>query len=1024
MKKILCYFTLLGLLFVGVKCEGAEIRFVPTDDYPTIQAAINASADGDVVKVYPKPEPYASINFAGKHITVESTHGPERTFISGTPTPVTFEEFEEHGSTLDGFTIQDGTQSGIYIYNASPTICNNIIRNNSSPIDGGGIMAINSSASISNNIISDNSATEDGGGIYIFNGSPLIEVNTFMSNEAGIGGGAIAMSGAAPTITHNIIARNTAVGGSAMYVQASSPVVVNNTFTKNTTSDNYGTIYLETSTSMTLMNSILYDNDGSDSFEIYDLGIVGDTQYSYSLIEGTYDDEYAGDGILDEEGVDPLFVNPELDDYSLQSSSPCIDAGHPDDPLSPPDPDGSIADMGAIHFVSHGETGVCGEVGGETWTQSGSPYLVTCNVTVAEGTTLTIRPGVEVRFDERFKLDVDGTLDAVGTFEERILFTSNKAYPSPEDWYGIVLGLDSVNSVIDYATIEYALYGVDNQYSPNLNQISNSIIRKCWYGIAVRSSHPLILNNTITSNTSNGIFLAFREEESLEDLVIKNNIITDNGEWGIHSFYWGDPDNSYNNVWNNGPGGNRHYRSLLGGDGDIHEDPLYGNDDDGDYRLNYNSPCINAGAPGTFDPDGSVADMGALYADATYVSGNVGGQTWTADKSPFIVIYYVSVPEGTTLTIDPGVEVRFDWRYSLGVHGTLDAVGRPNERILFTSNDANPLPRDWWSIRLYDTSQDSVIEHATIEYATAGVYASGMLSPPRISHSIFQRNHWAFAGGSSNAEITNNDIVQNAVGIVLLDSEVVIRNNIIADNAGCGVVSFNELPDISDVLLYNNFWGNTSPYCNIDDDQEEGGVFEDPQFVDPANGNYRLKRNSPCINAGDPDSPRDPDGTIADIGTFYRHQGGGHPPCFLAGTSISMADGSLMSIEKVKPGDLVKSVDAEGKVVDRKVAKLLVHPDTEGYLLVETADGKQLRVTKDHRVLSDGEYRAIGTLTIDSPLTLVKDGKLVETTITSMRKVEGTNTVFNFEVEDTHTYIAEGYAVHNEKFKINLLDPL
>ncbi len=45
--------------------------------------------------------------------------------------------------------------------------------------------------------------------------------------------------------------------------------------------------------------------------------------------------------------ADPLFVDPENNDFHLSLGSPCIDTG---DPASPPDPDGSRADMGAYYF--------------------------------------------------------------------------------------------------------------------------------------------------------------------------------------------------------------------------------------------------------------------------------------------------------------------------------------------------------------------------------------------------------------------------------------------------------------------------------------------------------------------------------------------------------------------------------------------------------------------------------------------------------------------------------------------------
>ncbi len=62
----------------------------------------------------------------------------------------------------------------------------------------------------------------------------------------------------------------------------------------------------------------------------------------------------------------------------------------------------------------------------------------------------------------------------------------------------------------------------------------------------------------------------------------------------------------------------------------------------------------------------------------------------------------------------------------------------------------------------------------------------------------------------------------------------------------------------------------TATYSNIDIGDPlypgEGNINADPLFADSLNGDYSVLPGSPCIDAGDPASPLDSDGTVADIG--------------------------------------------------------------------------------------------------------------------------------------------------------------
>jgi hypothetical protein len=58
---------------------------------------------------------------------------------------------------------------------------------------------------------------------------------------------------------------------------------------------------------------------------------------------------------------------------------------------------------------------------------------------------------------------------------------------------------------------------------------------------------------------------------------------------------------------------------------------------------------------------------------------------WTADASPYVILQSPTIDAGATLTIDPGVVVKFDYNQSLNIAGNLVARGTADQKIYFTS---------------------------------------------------------------------------------------------------------------------------------------------------------------------------------------------------------------------------------------------------------------------------------------------------------------------------------------------------
>jgi PKD repeat protein len=128
--------------------------------------------------------------------------------------------------------------------------------------------------------------------------------------------------------------------------------------------------------------------------------------------------------------------------------------------------------------------------------------------------------------------------------------------------------------------------------------------------------------------------------------------------------------------------------------------------------------------------------------------------------------------------------------------------------------------------------------------------------------------------------------------------------------------------------------------------------------------------------------------------------------CFIAGTLIQLPS-STIAIEYIKVGDVVKSFDVgTSSIVDSKVTETFVHSDRYYMILNGT-----IKTTSVHPFYSDGNWIEAGDLSIGDKILHV-DG--LEHTVETIELSDEPVTVYNFEVDGTHNYFAEGYLVHNK----------
>lgn len=213
--------------------------------------------------------------------------------------------------------------------------------------------------------------------------------------------------------------------------------------------------------------------------------------------------------------------------------------------------------------------------------------------------------------------------------------------------------------------------------------------------------------------------------------------------------------------------------------------------------------------------------------------GEVYG-TWTKQASPYLIQGEVNIPLDKTLTIEPGVMIKFNGYYKFIIYGCLIAEGAEGDSILFTTDDPET---GWHALRFIDTrinnQPESKVIYCIVEYGKAtgscpdnrgaGIYA--VRSDPVISNCCIRNNRVISGAGEwggggiyceSSAPIIKDNLICNNYsghdggGIYCSGSPVISHNRIINNEAsmrGGGIATFLfASPDI----LNNEITGNQS----------------------------------------------------------------------------------------------------------------------------------------------------------------------------------------------------------------------